>query len=308
MSGIKKRGFMKKALKFLAKFSIAMLLCLGIYKSYDFYKENKIQRTKNLAFSVDSADKSFVILICSHNNAKYCEKSLFSAMEQNYSNFRIVYIDDASTDGSLIRAQQMASVSSAKDKITFIRSSENKGALATLYQTIHSCHDKEIIVVVDGNDFLAHENVLAKLNKIYSKSSIWMTYGNFLDYPSYRQIPVKCKQIPKNITFNNSFRSHEIQELHLKTFYAALFKEIRKEDLLYKGRFLSSEGSLAYFIPLLELAGKHASFINEVLYLHTKPTSSIPADCVAHIKKLPKYKRIKSLFPNVKEQDLKENL
>ncbi len=301
-----KGALMKKALQYLAKFCVTMLLCFGCYKSYEFYKENKTQRKQNKALRIDSAQKPFVILISAHNNSMYCEKCLFSAIKQNYQNFRILYVDDASSDNSYSKAQHMASQSGHKDKITFIRSNENKGALAALYEAIHTCDDHEILVIVDGNDFLAHENVLSKLNKVYSKPSTWMTYGNFLDYPSYRQIPVKCKQIPKNIIFNNSFRSHEIQEVNLKTFYASLFKQIRKEDLLYKGRFLSSDGSLAYFIPLLELSGKHATFINEVLYLHTRSHPPLSIECVSHIKKLPKYKRLKSLFPAPREPILKQ--
>ncbi len=283
---------MKKTLLFLSKTSIVLLIAFGIYTSYSLYKENKLQRKHTKTLIIDSSQKSFVILISAYNNSKYCEKSLFSAITQRYQNFRVLYVDDASTDDSFAKISRMASLSDQSDKISLVRNSKNKGSLDSLYNAIQTCQDYEIIVPVDGNDFLAHENVLTKLNKVYTKPSTWMTYGNFLDYPSYRQLPIKCKQIPKTIVFNNSFRSHEIMDVYLKTFYAALFKKIRKEDLLYKGRFLSSDNSLAYFLPLLELAGKHAFFINEVLYLHTKSHPSLSPECISFIKKLPKYKRL----------------
>ena len=289
---------MKKILSFLAKFFIVLLLAFGIYKSYGFYKQNKIQRKQAKALQIDSSQKSFVILISAHNNTAYCEKSLLSALTQHYEHFRILYIDDASTDDSFAKVMQMASQSPRGNKASFIQNKEPKGTLACLYEAIHTCQDKEIVLLVDGNDFLAHENVLAKLSKVYSKSSTWMTYGNFLDYPSYRQIPVKCRQIPKNIVFNNSFRTHEINDVFLKTFYAGLFKQIRKEDLLYKEnkeKIVHSDATLAYFLPLLEMSGKHACFINEVLYLHTRSTPSLSLECATQIKKLPKYKRLKAL-------------
>ena len=289
---------MKKILSFLAKFFIVLLLAFGIYKSYGFYKQNKIQRKQAKALQIDSSQKSFVILISAHNNTAYCEKSLLSALTQHYEHFRILYIDDASTDDSFAKVTQMTSQSPRSDKVSLIRNQEPKGTLACLYEAIHTCQDKEIVLLVDGNDFLAHENVLAKLSKVYSKSSTWMTYGNFLDYPSYRQIPVKCRQIPKNIVFNNSFRTHEINDVFLKTFYAGLFKQIRKEDLLYKEnkeKIVHSDATLAYFLPLLEMSGKHACFINEVLYLHTRSTPSLSLECATQIKKLPKYKRLKAL-------------
>ncbi len=292
---------MKKILKFLAKFAIVLLLAFGIYKSYDFYKQNKIQRKQAKALQIDSSQKSFVIVISAHNNTTYCEKSLFSALTQHYENFRILYIDDASTDDSFSKVTLMASQSPRADKISFISSKEPKGTLSCLYEAIHTCKDNEIVLLVDGSDFLAHENVLRKLAKVYSKPSVWMTYGNFLDYPSYRQIPVKCKQIPKNIVFNNSFRTHEINDVYLKTFYAGLFKQIRKEDLLYKEKVVNADASLAYFLPLLEMSGKHACFLNEVLYLHTKSTPELSLERVAYIKKLPKYKRLKALPSNNQE-------
>jgi glycosyltransferase involved in cell wall biosynthesis len=289
---------MKKILKFLAKFAIVLLLAFGIYKSYDFYKQNKIQRKQAKELQIDSSQKSFVIVISAHNNTTYCEKSLFSALTQHYENFRILYIDDASTDDSFTKVSLMASQSPRAEKISFIRNKEPKGTLACLYEAIHTCKDHEIVLLVDGSDFLAHENVLRKLSKVYSKPSVWMTYGNFLDYPSYRQIPVKCKQIPKNIVFNNSFRTHEINDVYLKTFYAGLFKQIRKEDLLYKEKVVNADATLAYFLPLLEMSGKHACFLNEVLYLHTKSTPPLSLERVAYIKKLPKYKRLKALPSN----------
>ncbi len=283
---------MKRIFKFLAKSAIAFLLILGFYESYQFYEHNKIQR-KQLQ-SLPSSQKSFVIVITAHNNALYCEKTLNSALSQTYDHFRIIYIDQESTDGSWEKACRLVDYSTNPQKVTLIQSQKTTGSLASFYDAIHDCQDQEIMVVLDGQDFLAHEHVLCKLNKIYAKSSVWMTYGNFLDYPSYKQMPIRCKQLPKNVIFNNSFRSHEIQEMHLKTFYAGLFKQIRKEDLLYKGRFLDMEDTPAYTIPLLEMSGKHACFINDVLYLHTK-TTPLSSEVISYLKKLPKYSRLKTI-------------
>ncbi len=287
----------KKLFKIFGKISVVLLLGFGIFKSFDFYQQNRLEMKKIEGLHVTTAQqKPFVVIITAHNSAAFCEKTIFSVLTQNYQNFRVLYVDDGAADSSLAKAESMVKLLPHKDKISFIKHPENKGSLAALYDIIASCNNREIVLLIDGCDFLAHENVLAKLNRVYAKPSTWMTYGNFLDYPSYRQIPVKCKQIPKNVIFNNSFRSYELADMHLKTFYAGLFKKIRKEDLAYKGKFIPSEGGLAYFLPLLEMAGKHACFINEVLYLHTKTCPSLSAECVAHIKKLPKYQRLSSLF------------
>jgi glycosyltransferase involved in cell wall biosynthesis len=287
---------MKKPLKLISIIAVFSVILFGSTKGRAFYKSHKPPKEQSKPLHVNTSQKAFVILISAHNNANLCEKCLFSALTQQYENFRIIYIDDASTDDSFSLASRLTSLSTLKDKVTLIQNSTAKGSLSNLYTTIQNCENHEIIVPVEGNDFLAHEKVLLKLNKAYAKPSTWMTYGNFLEYPSYRQSPVKSKPISKSIIFNNAFRSHDVHDTYLKTFYAALFKQIKKEDLLFKGKFLPSNGSLAYFLPLLELSGKHAIFINDILYLHsTQSNSSLSKDYVSYMRTLPKYTRLKML-------------
>jgi glycosyltransferase involved in cell wall biosynthesis len=292
---------MKKIFKILSQLGVVALLGFGLFKSYEFYQQNQSHRMK--ARQASQSEKSFVIIVPSFNNSKYCEKNLFSILSQNYANFRVVYIDDCSEDDTFEKVKAVVAQSPQGRKVSLVRNTENKGALANIYETIKLCSDQEIIVLVDGDDFLAHENVLTKLNRIYTTSSTWMTYGNFLDYPSYRQIPLKCKPFPKNIVFNNSYRTHESISTHLRTFYAGLFKQIRQEDLFYNGRFIPMAWDLAIMLPLLEMSGKHAHFVNDVLYLYNrsnplndyKVNLALHTECANYIKKLPKYKRLKML-------------
>ncbi|MGE5196845.1 MAG: glycosyltransferase family A protein, partial [Anaerolineae bacterium] len=125
-------------------------------------------------------EKPFVIVIPSYNNEKFCKRNLDSALEQNYHNFRIIYIDDCSTDETYQKAQDVIKASQQGRRVTFIRNEKNRGALFNLYQVIHHCNDEEIIVALDGDDFLAHQEVLSTLNHIYHDPGIWMTYGSFL--------------------------------------------------------------------------------------------------------------------------------
>lgn len=293
---------MKNIFKLFLQVAVASLLILGIWKSYDFYKQNK--KSRQLAKKVAiKEEKPFVIVIPSYNNEAYCEKNLTSILTQQYTNYRVIYIDDASTDATYAKVQEIVSHSSLKEKVKVIHNASNQGSLSNLYHTIHTCQDQEIVVIVDGDDFLAHEHVLTKLNRVYSTTPTWMTYGNFLDYPSYKQKPVTCKPFAKNVVFNNSYRSHEWVSSHLRTFYAGLFKQIQEEDLTYKGRFFPMAGDLAFMFPLLEMSGKHTSYVGEILYLYnrTNPLNdhkvnfALQNECANYIRHLPKYKRLKAL-------------
>ncbi|HCJ83573.1 MAG TPA: hypothetical protein DHV52_04530, partial [Parachlamydiales bacterium] len=126
-------------------------------------------------------ERPMVVVIPSYNNSRYCIRNLRSVLEQNYHNFRILYIDDASTDDTAEKVKTFFAASSSKIPLTLILNETNRGALANLYNAIHSCRDDEIIVTLDGDDHLAHEEVLKRLNQIYSHEDIWMTYGNFLN-------------------------------------------------------------------------------------------------------------------------------
>jgi hypothetical protein len=55
---------------------------------------------------------------------------------------------------------------------------------------------------------------------------------------------------------------------HLKTFYAGLFKRIPQDYFMRKGAFLRSAGDCAIMFSLLELAGEHCRFIEDVLYIY----------------------------------------
>ncbi len=48
----------------------------------------------------------FVIMILSYNNERWCQENIKSACEQRYNNFRVIYVDDCSSDntGRLVRS------------------------------------------------------------------------------------------------------------------------------------------------------------------------------------------------------------
>ena len=219
---------------------------------------------------VVTEEKPFVIIIPSYNNSAVVEKNLRSVFDQKYSNYRVIYIDDCSTDDTLAKVEKLVKESGLADRVRILHNEKNRGAVANFYYAIHSCKDNEIVVAVDGDDFLAHDGVLTKLNRVYADSNVWMTYGNYLDYPSYKQEVISCKKIPESVVHNNRFRKEDWVSSHLRTFYAGLFKQIKLQDLLLDGHFYPMAGDLAMLFPLLEMAGSHSAFIPDILYLYNR--------------------------------------
>src|SRR3989304_7228452 len=103
--------------------------------------------------------KKIVVVIPSYKNENWCDKNLQSVFSQNYLNFRVLYTNDCSPDGTAQLVQRFIDNYNISDKIKFINNSERLGAMHNLYNMIHSCEDDEIVVTLDGDDMLAHTHV-----------------------------------------------------------------------------------------------------------------------------------------------------
>lgn len=244
---------------------------------------NKIKfflRLLCLTFSVSlfadapSDEKPFVIVIPSYNNKDWYQKNLDSVFTQRYQNYRVIYIADGCTDGTDRLVEEYIKQSGQEERFTYIKNLERHGALACQCRAIFSCEPQEIVVDLDGNDWLANDKVLTTLNKAYADPNVWMTYGQFLYYPEFTK--GFAYQVPAEIIEKNKHRSFGGAITHLKTFYAGLFQKIEKEDFLYDGKFIPEAYDLSYTIPIAEMAGSHCKFIPQVLYIynHSQPLNA----------------------------------
>lgn len=216
-------------------------------------------------------DIQFVILVPGFNNQNYLKKNLDSIISQEYPQFRVLYTDDCSSDNTREKIKEWQKNHSQDSRITFSFNNRRIGALNNIFNMVKKCRDQEVIVLVDGDDWLAHPNVLDTLNKAYKENNIWITYGQHKIYPTGK---LGCsRKIPDRIIKKNSFRKYKWCSSHLRSFYAWLFKKIKKEDLLDNGVFYSMSWDFAIMLPMLEMAGYHQKFISDILYIYNSETS-----------------------------------
>lgn len=211
-------------------------------------------------------EKPFVVVIPSYNNKDWYEQNLKSVFNQKYHNYRVIYIADAPTDGTEWLVKQFVQEAGQEHRFTLIVNREKCGPLACLARAIYSCDKDEIVVDLDGNDWLAHEEVFETLNDMYSDPDVWVTYGQFAIYPTYNR--GFAFEVPEEVIENNSIRTFGGATTHLKTFYAGLFQQIHKEDLLDGVQFIPKAYDLAYIIPIIEMAGVHSRFLPDVHYIY----------------------------------------
>lgn len=248
--------------------------------------------------TIIAQEKPLIVISASYNNVQWSKKYFDSIAEQKYDNWTLIYIDDASTDGTLDAIQKLANDYHLDHKITYIQNNKRNGHLCNQYNAIRRCPANSIILIIDGDDWLAHDHVFETINTIYQDENIWLTYGQFWYLKKNKK--GFCRQIPPDIIQNNGIREITWRTTHLRTFYAGLFQQIKLEDLTYQGGFFPMCADVVTMFAMIEMAGIHHKFIPEVLYIynddnplsyHHDPTPQ--RELEAFIRTMPRYQPLK---------------
>lgn len=211
-----------------------------------------------------------VVITPSYNNATYYERNLDSIFSQDYENFHLIYYDDASTDNTYQLVSEYIHTYGHEEKTTLLRNPVNMKANFNFYKAIHDhCEPSDIVVIVDGDDWLTNSQVLAKLNQYYANPDVWVTYGNYQTYPKKKGSC--CKPVTKKFLKSGNIRRMPWYFTHLRTFYAGLFQQIRLEDFVDR-IFFDVTYDFAIMFPIIEMATDHTFFVPKPLYTLNRET------------------------------------
>ena len=249
----------------------------------------------------------FKIIIPLYNVEKYIKICIRSVKAQTYDNFQCIILDDMSTDDS---AAVIRKEIGNDDRFKLIVNTEKAYALKNIYDGINISNPsaEDIILTLDGDDWLASRDVLEKVNNVYNQSGCWLTYGSYAEYPSNRRGKF-ARQIPLSVINSNSFRNHEWCSSHMRTFKYHLWRQIKKEDLLdSEGKFYSMTWDLAFMFPMLEMAGHRSQYIQDILYVYNvanplndhKIDNSYQIKLEREIRNKPSYEKLKTVYCHLK--------
>jgi glycosyltransferase involved in cell wall biosynthesis len=208
------------------------------------------------------SDNKFKIIIPSYNNEKWIEYNVASILNQTYVNYDVLYIDDCSTDNT---HDKVLDIVGSLSNWTVVKNSSNKrrGYNVSPYNDdiikfIDS--DNDILVFVDGDDWLFEDETLDKINAYYNTHDVWMTYGQYINYPSleYGTSILHGTEYDHNTHKHKLYRSDIWRASHLRTFKWHLYKRINKSDLLFENtneHYIYAE-DLATSFPCLEMSGQ----------------------------------------------------
>ena len=217
---------------------------------------------------------NFNIVVPVYNAEQWIGRCIESILMQDYPYYRLIVVDDHSTDNTLSIIKD-AGVDYYSNVIRY------GSGLANIVSGIDFLkgNEDDIIVTVDGDDYLADNNVLSYLNKVY-QSDVWLTYGSFL--PLSKRYKNTCQDLSYTHTFDDegehlyshltpaTYRKSGVWVTsHLRTFKRWLWNEIDDNDLRDEnGEYFKTGWDLAFMYPQIEMAGSHLRFIDKVLYMY----------------------------------------
>ena len=246
--------------------------------------------------------KHFTIVILAYNCEQWVEKCLGSAINQDYSNYDIVFVDDASTDATgTIAGDLMKDWDSEKGTIEITHNSKNVKALENLYNSVQQSKPETVIVALDGDDWLLNSQVLQHMNKVYENEDVWITAGSYIE-------SVGGRVVRPRVTmgyWNGNIRHKEWTFSHLRTFKRELFLNIKKQDMIDRdGDFFKFTWDRVIMYPMVEMAGQeHFKPINKIQYVYNRE-NPLAVDVVHRQDQL----RIESVLRNKNQYEQLEEL
>jgi glycosyltransferase involved in cell wall biosynthesis len=240
-----------------------------------------------------------VVITPFYNPGYFLSQCVASLMSQKYDNFHVVFVDDASTDGALDKLPKDDS------RVTIIHNEIRKTALENLHNAImNHCNPDDIVVFVDGDDWLPNKKVLSEINDFYNKHDCWIMYGQ----ASWTDGRRGFASAYLNEEFSN-LRNAPFRVSHIRSFRAGLYQMIQTQDPTFSclkdksGEFYKMTYDVAIMLPILEMAGPDKTRFNDtILYIYNR-NNPISDDRVnqqlqwnihAEINQKPKFKKIES--------------
>lgn len=220
----------------------------------------------------------FYILVPAWNNFRNFEKCVNSIIRQNYKNYQIIYADDCT---EYTTRQKRYIADKLKGQIVHFNKSRLY-AVRNIYEVLHTYAENKnaIVVNLDGDDWLLHENVLTAIAKTYVSEKCLLTYGDCLTWDG-KNISQPLHILKKNINVpysseiikRNSYRKELFFPSHIRTWKINLFQRIKREDFLdASGIWLKYCVDMAMYFPMLEMAGGEYTVIREPLYVYNVGT------------------------------------
>lgn len=230
------------------------------------------------------------------------ERCLLSVKGQDYQNFTCTLIDDCG-DGSdamdLVRRLGLDDLNFRYIKTTKKAYPLRAREIAT---DMLAANPADVIIHLDGDDWLPYPDVLSRLNRIYRSSGVLVTYGNALcirshqtrDFCEYSQYDMSkkwnaaqkdpnAKELPfrkiQREEVSNGWGDAPWCGMHLRSFQFSKWLGLSRQSFRNsKGEYLRVGTDAAILIPILDLCPYESiKFVPELAYVYQNANNTIHA-------------------------------
>ena len=126
--------------------------------------------------------KRFSIIISAYNIEKYIKRAIDSVLEQTFTNYEVIVVNDCSKDKTLEKIQEYDD-----PRLIIINNEKNRGLGAVRNIGIEKAVG-EYIVHLDGDDTLFENTTLEKIDKLIGTDEPDIIYLGFKDVGGYNKI------------------------------------------------------------------------------------------------------------------------
>ena len=188
------------------------------------------------------------IIIPVYNSQKYISKTIKSVLRQSFKNWKLIVIDDASTDRTLEILKKINKKKKIKQKIIILKNKINMGQAFSRNKGLQHSRAK-FVAFLDSDDFW-HKNKLKKQIKFMLSNNYDFTYT---DYKIIKNNQIQKITVPDSYSYQRFIYNTSIgtstMVLKKKIIKNIYFKNLRlSEDYFFKCQILK-RGYSAYKCP-----------------------------------------------------------
>lgn len=210
----------------------------------------------------------FRIVSTQRNMGDAVLRCLQSVHDQRYPRELVTHcvVDDASTDGTREKIKKWLE-DHPDHRVDLVARETRRGGTFNTIDGLRRASDDDIVIELNGDDWLPDAGVLAFLNKVYQSQEVWMTYNTLRQ--SDGTITIQLPP-PASVRRDRSYRRAPWSTSHLHSFRRPLLDHVPDDEFIDEatGDFLESADDVALYLRMLELAGVHAIHIWRVMCVY----------------------------------------
>ena len=235
------------------------------------------------------------IIIPVYNVSKYIDKCIESVLNQTYSDFELILVDDGSIDDSGIICDKYELI----DHRVQVCHKKNEGVSVARNIGISMSQGKWV-TFIDGDDFVAETYLAGLVKPIIKNSDIEFVHGGctnyFVDTDSFHPEQVYTDVVSEN-------KQHILDEFRGLVVSKLFLREIIAENNLYFNPAISIGEDMIFTMQYLSLVKKYAFVSENGYYYRRHNTSATRRTSYDYRQKLEYYRTFLSEYQNYINQN-----